>query len=314
MNRILFIAIIITSTNFLYAQVSSSDINKFGINLEIRRELNVGMNPASPDYISVPVEDLTYNGVEAVSTMLIIKAYPEVNISLVTGFFSTIGLDKRVFDKFIYQIFLYTQANKKTTVLLINALCGNIELSNRIYEKYGKEYAKKIDSIITKKKQDEIKENSVNPKLTFNIPVKSDETDSLALKDKNISEIKFLAKGVQFNGNGQSGFDKNTEFEITINGNEVNFKRKYLDGYMLEKYIVDSIALSKENKTLLFFLLDTEKVERHSFKNPAKVEYELLLYYDNSLGYFIELNSLEGQDYKIFAKWNKKVGEHKQLA
>lgn len=112
-NRILFIAIITISTNFANAQVSSSDRFKFGQNLEIRRELNVGFSLIPSQRLSVPFGNFVYNGVRMVSFKFISNAYPEVKITLVEGFFSTIGLDKKVFDKFIYQIFLYDQAEKK---------------------------------------------------------------------------------------------------------------------------------------------------------------------------------------------------------
>lgn len=188
-------------------------------------------------------------------------------------------------------------------------------MSNRIYEKYGKEYAKKIDSIITKRKQDEIKENNINPKLTFNIPIKtvgSDVgSDSLNFKDKNTTEITFLAKGVEFTWNGQHGYDANTEFKIIINGDEITFKSKYLDGYMWEEYVVDSIALDREKNFLLFFLSDANKVKRNSFLNPAKVEYVLQLVYfdrgDESSSYYIQLKSLEGNDFKTFQNGVRKL-------
>lgn len=297
MRKILLTILILITTTQTFAQVNSNDIRTFGNNLNIRRKNNVGINPHSVDHLQVPFGNFNYNGVKAVSSKFLSIAYPNDNPILVGGLFSTIGLDKVVFDKFIFQIFIYAEGDKSIVIGLINALCDNIPLSNRIYDQYKKEYATKIGKIKKTTSSQAVDET----KSTFSIPIKSDET-ILTFKEKNISAVTFITKGVQFkNEDGNSGMDVETKFEIYISGTKIKLKSPYLDGFMVEDYIVDSIALDKETQSQMFFLKDEAQVRRNSFLSPAKVEKTLQLYWDKSIGYFIALKSLTGDDYKIFA-------------
>jgi hypothetical protein len=297
MRQILLTLLILILATQTFAQVNSNDIRTFGQNLNIRRKNNVGINPHSVDHLQVPFGNLNYNGVKAVSSKFLSNAYPNDNPILVGGLFSTIGLDKVVFDKFIFQLFLYAEGDKKIVIRLINAFCDNITLSNRIYDQYKKEYAAKIGKI----KKTTSSETVDETKPTFCIPIRADDT-TLTFKDKNIYAITFTTKGVQFkNDDGNSGMDLETKFEIYISGTKIKLKSPYLDGFMVEDYIVDSIALDKETQSQMFFLKDEAQVKRNSFLSPARVEKSLQLYWDKSIGYFVALKSITGDDYKIFA-------------
>lgn len=221
------------------------------------------MNPYMPDHIGVQFGNLKYNGVREVSTKFIINAYPNDNPFLINPLFATIGVDKVIFDKFIYQILIYNNGEKITTLKIINSLCGNSVLSNRVYDGYAKEYPKQMEFFRRIRIEQKRQEDTETAKYTFSVPIKTDDFNGITFKHKNITEIIFISKGVQFkNRGGNQGIDAETEFQIIIEGSAMNLKSRYLDGYLIESYLIDSSSIDSTNQAQILYLNDEAKVKK----------------------------------------------------
>lgn len=119
------------------AQVSNADMSQFAEKLNSRRTQEVGVNPNSRDFMQVPFGPINYKGVKQISTKFMSDIYPNQDMRLVNGMFTTLGLDKVVFDKFILQLFLYADGDKDIASSLIYLMCGDPNLSKRIYDRYS---------------------------------------------------------------------------------------------------------------------------------------------------------------------------------
>lgn len=291
--KIITISLLLLS-KFSFCQVSKQDIKHFGENLNIRREQRIGVNPYARGFLQVPFDELDIKGVYAVSSKFMSLTYPNQNPILVEGMFTTIEMDKVVFDKFIFQIFKHLENDKRNIIGLLNSFCDNEELAERIYSQYTKEYGVKLSKLSNS--NDSNSEISYKNK-PFNIPF-DDEVENIS-HDINVRKIELKAIGVQFRQNGENGIDNETTFQINVNSDEIILKSKYLDGNMVEEFVVDTITY--ENNYVIFALKELSQVKRNSFLSPAKVSYNFFLNYNKqSKSYTCKLISIDKQEQKIF--------------
>ncbi len=120
----------------------------FADKLNQRREENAGANPYIDGYIQVPFGPVNYKGVKAVSDKFMLDIYPDQDIRLVMGMFTTLGLDKVVFDKFILRIFMYGNKDREITEGLIRVMCDDADLAERIYTQWSKAHSTVIGNAL----------------------------------------------------------------------------------------------------------------------------------------------------------------------
>lgn len=146
---ILLLAMMLLNIVVVISQTTSAERSRFANRLNMAKSNKVGLNPNSSERLQVPFGPYNYKGVDAVSSKFMLDAYPNDNPYLVENLFTTLGLDKVVFDKFILQIFLYCDSEEKLTVNLLNALCGDRDLSKHIFDKFLKENTRIIKQRLT---------------------------------------------------------------------------------------------------------------------------------------------------------------------
>lgn len=134
-----------------FTQVTASDRKYFSENLYILRQFkNHGVSPYSYDNISIVFNDTRYSGIRAVSTKLMQKAYPELEISKFLKLFGSMSSNETILDKFLFQIFLFNEGNKSQIISTLETFCTNKIVSNRIFTNYWSKYSKLLEIAISK--------------------------------------------------------------------------------------------------------------------------------------------------------------------
>jgi len=291
-------------------QVTPSDEEMFARNLNLRKESKIGVNPNTQQALQVPFGELNYKGVDAVSSKFMLNAYPNENPLLVEGLFTTLGLDKAVFDKFMFQIFLYCDADKDLTSRMIEVFCDDYNLSQRIFVQYWKENKILLQANLKYNPYfEEIKERNPQKETTnintaaFNIPAKSE--DGYVLKDKDLITINFSTTLAQVEIQGHGAISTDKQWKIEISSDLVNIQHSYLDGFMSEEYKVVNIKYDSIEKAQEF-LLESD-LEKSNDLNHPNVTHKLKLYWDKSVGYIVKLSVIKPQQFQNMVQGNAEV-------
>lgn len=294
MNKKNFIvSLLVLCTSFqLFGQISK-DRMKFAQNLNIRRANHEAANPHAAGFLQVPFGEINYKGVEAVSTKFMLDAYPKEDPHLVMGLFETLGLDSVVFRKFMFQAFLATNGDKHLTVGLLNALCDNLSVSQRIFNFYQPKFANQIP----KQTVQEDDAATEEPSKTFDIPIK-DSKDGF--KNRGLKSISFSTNTVQFYKGGQYGVDNNTNWKIFISADLIKLVSPYRDGNMVDEYTVIESKYDSEHQ-YWEFSTGTLGEEHSLYHNKTIIKNIFHLSYDSTgVGYVLSMKSVDKSESLVF--------------
>lgn len=224
-----------------FTQVTASDRKYFSENLNILRQFNNhGVSPFSYDNISIVFNDTRYSGIRAVSTKLMQKAYPDLEVLKFLKLFGNMSSSETILDKFLFQIFLFNEGYKSQTISTLETFCTDKKVATRIFTNYWSKYSKALEMAIVKNRVErkQIAASKTKYKSIFN--------------SNNIQEAKI--EDVDENGNLGDNEKQEDDTSPLFKGGAValsQFFRKNLELF----YINNTVDTS--GTILVQFVIDT---------------------------------------------------------
>ncbi len=238
-----FLCLLCGTDSAVYGQVSSTDRKLFADNLNAGRKItNLGVSPYSDEYISIVFDGVKYSGVRVVSNELMLKAFSNISYATLLNLFDVMGTNEKVFNQFLYQVFLYNEGNKSQIIRSLKSFCSIEQLADRIYTKYWGNYSSELSQDIAKnraeRKQIEVAK-SKDKSISNNKEDSTKISTPMNIKSENVDEYE-----PEFPG-GQTAYINFIQKNFKIPDSAVD-----INGTVIVEFIIDTAGKVRDAKVI----------------------------------------------------------------